>query len=439
MPKCSRTHQARIANLPNRPKNTRTTLEDIPEDIPPPEQAEPGPWQPWEKPEFLDVIGALRGTAIVEDEDDEDLEGDLDTETQNCQDDEEIVELSALEVFTQTLQQVHNIVEAFECQKAKQCKRPKHYSGNSDQSKRRHQQKGREILKKGFPSVAAFFKPISEQPTEPSPSAIEVLQVSDSDSSESETDEESPIPLKRCWREAQTDGNAADLEPVQVATETTPCEVTAEVPSLGKGDAQAHSKQDQAAKVVEEMLRDLREGKTPQDNTEETATDRLLDQMSYQDFPCLRKAMAKLNVLIKDKKLDIFLRAQLTGMAATLNLYLDSQLSCTWRQASMIVAKSQGHGAYRARCIREWIHQFLHHDKLPIHCYSGTKSSILQDEDISLEIQIELAERSKAAYIKAQDVVEVVSGPRVQKMLADAGILKRSISEPTAREWLVEV
>jgi hypothetical protein len=33
-------------------------------------------------------------------------------------------------------------------------------------------------------------------------------------------------------------------------------------------------------------------------------------------------------------------------MAGAINLYLDPELSYTWREASLLVAKSQGRGSY---------------------------------------------------------------------------------------------
>ena len=100
MPKCSQAYKARISNLPNNQKSGKTTIEDIPPDGVP-------AMEPWEKPEFLDLIGTLQGTAVIEDEDEEDLEGDSDDEGPVCNE-----ETSALEAFAQTLQQAHNIAEA---------------------------------------------------------------------------------------------------------------------------------------------------------------------------------------------------------------------------------------------------------------------------------------------------------------------------------------
>lgn len=39
-------------------------------------------------------------------------------------------------------------------------------------------------------------------------------------------------------------------------------------------------------------------------------------------------------------------------MVGAINLYLDSEVSFTWRQASLLVSKMQGHGPAHARNIR---------------------------------------------------------------------------------------
>ena len=73
--------------------------------------------------------------------------------------------------------------------------------------------------------------------------------------------------------------------------------------------------------------------------------------------------------------------------------------------------------------IHQWIHQFINSGKLPLHQYKGSHSRILEDEDISLEIQLKLAEHPKDNFIKALDV-EVVASKEIQEQLAAAGIEK---------------
>ena len=134
--------------------------------------------------------------------------------------------------------------------------------------------------------------------------------------------------------------------------------------------------------------------------------------------------------------MDVFLQACLTAMVGTLGLYLDPQLTFGWCEASLIVSKSQGHGIYRARKIRQWIHQFLATGNLPLHHYRGTCSMILGDEDIASQIQLLLSERAKQGFIKARDVVNIITSPEIQEQLRVAGIQQRKISECTGREWL---
>jgi hypothetical protein len=177
------------------------------------------------------------------------------------------------------------------------------------------------------------------------------------------------------------------------------------------------------------MLKDLCDGKTPHDGTEDTLTERALNQLNYKNFPTLCRALAKLTVKSKDKKIDVFLRTRITAMAGTLNLYLDPELTYSWKQASLVVSKSQGHGIYHAQNIRQWIHRFINHGKLPLHRYKGTHSRILEDEDIAMEIQLKLAAHAKNNFIKALDVVEIVASPEIQEHLAAAGIQKQKITE----------
>ncbi|KAJ7135531.1 hypothetical protein C8R46DRAFT_1014739 [Mycena filopes] len=185
-------------------------------------------------------------------------------------------------------------------------------------------------------------------------------------------------------------------------------------------------------------LRELLEGIN--DHSPETGADRVLNQLNYTNFPALRRAAASLNVKGKDKKLDVVFRARITAMAGVLNLYLDPELSYTWRQASMIVAKSQDHGVYRARSLRSWLHAFLTSKKLPLHRYGQYHSSILNDEDFSDAIKLHLQSISRTeGHFRAQDLVDFVASSDMQTMLDEAGIHKRSISVRTARRWLKQL
>ena len=72
--------------------------------------------------------------------------------------------------------------------------------------------------------------------------------------------------------------------------------------------------------------------------------------------------------------------------------YLDFELTYTWQEASLVVAKSRGSGIR----IRTWIHKYLR----PMHIYGRYHSSILEDEDFAQGIQLWLVEIAKDGYIK---------------------------------------
>jgi len=103
-----------------------------------------------------------------------------------------------------------------------------------------------------------------------------------------------------------------------------------------------------AQQQINAMLKDICEGRKPQDNGTDKASDLALDQLHYKDFPTLRQAVTKLAIKSHDKKLGVFIRACITAMVGTLNLYLDSELSYSWHEASLVVSKTQGQGSNHA-------------------------------------------------------------------------------------------
>ena len=189
-------------------------------------------------------------------------------------------------------------------------------------------------------------------------------------------------------------------------------------------------------KKVEGLLHELREGRKPVNNSPSTKSDTVLDQINYKDLPNLWHAWAELSVKAKDKKLDVFFHAWITGMVGTLNLYLNPQLSYTWHKASLIALKSQGHGANHAWNLCPWIHQYLGSKRLPVHRYGKLHSSVLQDEDFSQSIQLHLQQIAKNGYIRAQDIVDFMETPEMQKKLDEIGSRKKKISLCMAQHWL---
>lgn len=188
-----------------------------------------------------------------------------------------------------------------------------------------------------------------------------------------------------------------------------------------------------AQKKVEELLRQLREGWCPHDNSHETTTDKILNALSHKDFPALCRAWAKLMVKAKEKKLNVFFQSCITTMVATLNFYLDAELSYSWQESSILAAKAMGCGVKYARNLQKWIKAYLHSEKLPLHTYGTYRSSILDGKDFQRDIQLHLTEIAKKGYIRAQDIVDYVATPEIQQKL---GTKACGIHIWTAQWWL---
>ncbi|KAF8163899.1 hypothetical protein K438DRAFT_1985012 [Mycena galopus ATCC 62051] len=186
-----------------------------------------------------------------------------------------------------------------------------------------------------------------------------------------------------------------------------------------------------------EILEELRGGRIPKDDSLATASDLALDQLHYKDFPTLCRARASLEIKSRDSKIDVFFRARITAMLGTLNL--NSELSYTWRQSSLIVSRSQGHGIRHARNIRTWLHAFLSRGVLPFHRLGAFRATVLDDEDFSLPIQLHLQKIAKEndGHISAQDIVDCIADSSdMQDLIEKSGAKRKSISLRTAQRWL---
>ena len=126
-------------------------------------------------------------------------------------------------------------------------------------------------------------------------------------------------------------------------------------------------------------------------------------------------------------------------MVGVLNLFLDPGLLYTWREASMIVAKAQGHGSNHACSIRVWILDFVWKGRLPLHSYGYTRQTVLDSNKVLQEIQGELSEKAKGGFIRAEDVCTIVASERLQDLFARLGVHKPNISKATAQRWLAKL
>jgi hypothetical protein len=157
------------------------------------------------------------------------------------------------------------------------------------------------------------------------------------------------------------------------------------------------------------FLEELR-GAIPPEGPHATV-DNALDIISDHSALCMARDW--LTLMGKDKKIAILFCAHVLSMVGTLNLFLDPKRTYTWRGASLVSSKVQGHGITHARRIREWILAYMLHDKLPLHRLGQTRWTALEDEDIAWEIKLRLTEKAKGRHLKAADVVDVVASPEV--------------------------
>jgi hypothetical protein len=150
--------------------------------------------------------------------------------------------------------------------------------------------------------------------------------------------------------------------------------------------------------------------------------------------PKLREASTELTKASKRCDLDVAVRTRIAAMIGLLEIYTDKNLGYSWREASELVAKTQRRGTHHARCIREWVLDFLNQGDLPLHQLNWKRSTILDDKDIAEDIKARMME--KGGFLKAEDVVEIVASPEIQVIFARKGITKATISTKTALRWL---
>lgn len=181
------------------------------------------------------------------------------------------------------------------------------------------------------------------------------------------------------------------------------------------------------------MLEQLKNNETPTDDSLESSDEHELNQLCYKDFPSLERIKAALKLQTSNKKLDWTTCARIAMMVGTLNLYLNVDLSYTWREASALVAKAAGRHISYARQIRLWIYHYLHFNELPIPSYNTSGSSILDDDAFSAELQLYLISQSKDGYIRAHDIIDYVTSPPVKERY---GAKVKDITLRTAQRWL---
>jgi hypothetical protein len=132
------------------------------------------------------------------------------------------------------------------------------------------------------------------------------------------------------------------------------------------------------------------------------------------DHVGLLAAQKEISCLAMQKLLDTILQGCVVGMVSMLKLYMDKSLRYTWKMASEIAAKSEGHGTTWARSIRSWVLHFVYTKDLPTHKLGGMKAMVLDDKDVTQELKLALSERAKNGFLMESNIIDIISSPKMQ-------------------------
>ncbi|KAG1833305.1 hypothetical protein DFJ58DRAFT_847841 [Suillus subalutaceus] len=209
-------------------------------------------------------------------------------EDSSCSDSEDDMEFSveeegdiqdeaALLTFSEILFQAQNTAAEGERQRSKGAGRPKHYTGNSTRTLRRHALKRTRIAGTNQTFISSWMTKKPE---------FEVEGVRD-------------------------EGTEAPYEPSPVREEE---EESSESASNSSGDSMGKNPSrsspfeilfSEQEEQIQKMLEDVLNGQPPCDDSPETFTDSVLNALDYKDFPALHRAREKIAASSKDKKLDV--------------------------------------------------------------------------------------------------------------------------------------
>jgi hypothetical protein len=101
----------------------------------------------------------------------------------------------------------------------------------------------------------------------------------------------------------------------------------------------------------------IHSGDIPIDNTTQQLMASVTDLL--QDRARLQGAQEELAVKARLGGLDLVLRSRIVAMIGLLNLFLVEKLGYTWKKASEVIARSEGHGTSCMRSIQQWVVKFL--------------------------------------------------------------------------------
>jgi hypothetical protein len=174
---------------------------------------------------------------------------------------------------------------------------------------------------------------------------------------------------------------------------------------------------------LDAALEEIRCSHVPTDIGPLTRADKALDV--WKDQERLQSACVALSAMSKNTNFDVILRACLTGMVGVLNLYLDPVLRYTWRSASVMVSKIEGKGVNHAWMLRQWILEFVHSKKLPQPNYSHSHWTVLDDEDISQFLQLQIMAHTRAIISQHPALSRLLPVRKSKKSSPTQGLLSQ--------------
>ncbi|EEB89584.1 hypothetical protein MPER_12298 [Moniliophthora perniciosa FA553] len=224
-----------------------------------------------------------------------------------------------IEAFAVTMQRLHDEELARAQERRKFNNRSKGYSKNSAKTLKRQRDKRQKYAAGGGKFISDFFswkkqkaddgQAVNIEPESEDESEIELVETEVTGSEQNITIEAVPEPISPTLSAQALDFSSSSPEDARTHLETL------------KASAQ------NARKRLEDL----------------ESAERALSALTWKDRPALRKAVAGLALKAKDKKLDVFLRARITAMVATINFYLDEELKCTWELAAKGTNRKPNH------------------------------------------------------------------------------------------------
>jgi len=330
------------------------------------------------------------------------------------------------------------------------------FTGKSARTLRRWEKAQKDLAAKGFHSIPEFFKWKAEQVAQKAKvntiiatvKARHEARVNAEEEEGSSKEEMIPRVMECDSRSVDEMEEDSDMRcaasPVwgQVCVPTSACRLSNQVPSTlevfwkavpvieeeseeesscsemvkNGEDTEAQSNPEDIQEILKKMLEDLHHRNSYVGSGLQQSVDNPLELL--QNHAALQATQNELARIARCQPLSGTLRSWVLAMTGLLNVFLKENTTHTWTEASVLVAHSQGHGIARARAIRKWVLDFALTQQLPVPQYHWTQSSVLDDEDISQAIQLELSERVKSGTLSATDLIDVVSKPGIQAQFA---------------------